>query len=283
MKFLQVKLLPYSRKVTILGSIPAMNRSCSSQREVQSKNDYQFMQRSEIPMRHFQKSLPRLPIPELKKSCERYLSAQQPLLTREQFAETEKYVRSFEEEEGKQLQSLLKAKDKENTHTSYISKPWFEMYLQDRQPLPINYNPLLMMNPDPRPEYNDQATRSTNIIISSLRFMKSLQNDFLEPEVFHMVAAKSDTKTFRRVMRLMPQLIATYAAYTFKAFPLDMSQYSGLFGATRIPEQNIDRIYRTESGSSRHIVVIKNGRIYSMDVLDESGKFPFVLYYFNYK
>ncbi|XP_021701616.1 carnitine O-palmitoyltransferase 2, mitochondrial [Aedes aegypti] len=234
-----------------------------------SGDDYQYMQKTRIPMLHFQASLPRLPIPELEKTCERYLAAQKPLLIDEAFRKTKDNVDRFKSTTGPKLQQLLKKKDAQNKHTSYISEPWFDMYLRDRVPLPINYNPLLMMNPDARPEYNDQLIRTTNLVISSLRFMKSLRAHQLEPEVFHMNPAKSDTDTFRKVTSMAPSFVATYVAYAFKAFPLDMSQYQGLFGATRIPETGKDRIYRNEK--SRHLLVIRNGHMYSVDVLDEAG------------
>lgn len=197
------------------------------------------------------------------------MAAQQPLLIEEAFRKTKDNVDRFLTTTGPQLQQLLKAKDAKNKHTSYISEPWFDMYLRDRVPLPINYNPLLMMNPDARPAYNDQLVRTTNLVVSSLRFMKSLRAQQLEPEVFHLNPAKSDTHTFRTVASMTPSFISTYVAYAFKAFPLDMSQYQGLFGATRIPETDKDRIYRNED--SRHLVVLRNGNFYSVDVLDEAG------------
>lgn len=165
---------------------------------------------------------------------------------------------------------MLKEKDKANKFTSYISGPWFEMYLKDRAPLPVNYNPLLLMKPDQKPEMNNQAVRTTNLVISSLRFMKSLKEDLLEPEVFHLNADKSNTDTYRKVMKMVPNFIATYASYAFKAFPLDMSQYQGLFNATRIPRIGKDKIFRV--GSSKHLLVVKDGHFYSVDVLDENGE-----------
>lgn len=233
-------------------------------------DDYQYLQRTRIPMLHFQPSLPRLPIPALEKTCERYLAAQRPLLIDEAFRKTKDNVDRFMTTTGPKLQELLKKKDAQNKHTSYISEPWFDMYLRDRSPLPINYNPLLMMNPDPRPEYNDQLIRTTNLVVSSLRFMKSLRAHLLEPEVFHLNPAKSDTHMFRTITSMVPSVVSTYVAYTFKAYPLDMSQYQGLFGATRIPETGKDRIYRNEK--SRHLLVIRNGHMYSVDVLDEAGR-----------
>lgn len=239
---------------------------------------YQLLQRSILPTYYFQKSLPRLPIPALDATCNRYLAAQQPLLDDKAYVNTQTLVDNFQNEIGKTLQQLLIEKDKKEKHTSYISEPWFDMYLKDRTPLPVNYNPLLMMKPDEKKEYNEQTLRATNMIISSLRFMKSLRIGVLEPEVFHLNPAKSDNEKFRRVAKMAPTKIATYVAYAFKAFPLDMSQYHGLFGATRIPEEGKDRIYTVDN--PKHIVVMMKGHVFAVDVLDASGNIeePSVIY-----
>lgn len=68
-----------------------------------------------------------------------------------------------------ELQNELKNQDQKNKHTSYISEPWFDMYLRDRVPLPVNYNPLLVFVDDPKEEYNAQLIRTSNLLISSLR------------------------------------------------------------------------------------------------------------------
>lgn len=62
-----------------------------------------------------------------------------------------------------------------------------------------------------------------------------------------------------------------YGAYLFKAFPLDMSQFPGLFNATRIPQMDKDRIFRDPT--SKHVVVQRNGNFYVFDVLDSNGIF----------
>lgn len=56
-----------------------------------------------------------------------------------------------------ELQRELILHDKQNLHTSFISEPWFDMYLTDRLPCPINYNPFMVYAPDPDPAYNDQV------------------------------------------------------------------------------------------------------------------------------
>lgn len=234
-----------------------------------SQDEYDFWQRSKVPTLHFQKSLPRLPVPELAKTCERYLNAQRPLLDEASFRKTETIVKRFLSEEGAQLQKELKDHDAKNKHTSYISEPWFDMYLRDRAPLPINYNPLLVFVDDPLKQYNSQLVRTSNLLISSLRFMKSLRQGILEPEVFHLNPKKSDTDLFRTVTRMLPSSISWYGAYLFNAYPLDMSQYEGLFNATRIPKKEKDQIFRNPS--ARHILVMRKGNFFIFDVLDENG------------
>lgn len=55
-----------------------------------------------------------------------------------------------------------------------------------------------------------------------------------------------------------------------QAYPLDMSQYEGLFNATRIPKTGKDQILRDPS--ARHVLVMRNGNFFVFDVLDSNGK-----------
>ncbi|XP_076246066.1 carnitine palmitoyltransferase 2 isoform X2 [Calliopsis andreniformis] len=99
--------------------------------------------------------------------------------------------------------------------------------------------------------------------------MKSLRENVLPPEVYHLNSQKSDTKLFHIITRLLPPQYSWYGAYLFKAFPLDMSQYHNLFNTTRLPKVYKDEIY--QDTSARHVIVMRKGYIYSFDVLDENG------------
>uniref|UniRef100_A0A1I8QD12 Choline/carnitine acyltransferase domain-containing protein n=1 Tax=Stomoxys calcitrans TaxID=35570 RepID=A0A1I8QD12_STOCA len=246
--------------------MPMIVRSLTSSSDSDS---YQYLQRSKLPTMYFQKSLPRLPIPLVEKTCERFLAAIQPLTTAQEFSDTQQVVSEFKSNEAPELNAMLKLKDEANKHTSYISEPWFDMYLRDRSPLPLNYNPLLAMKNDTRPQYQHQLVKAANIVITSLRFWRSLLAGLLEPEIFHMNPKKSDTESYRRWMRMTPRIVATYASYVFKAFPLDMVQYERLFGTSRIPE--IDKDYLVQSPTSKHIMIMRRGNIYAVDVLDTNG------------
>ncbi|XP_077487112.1 carnitine palmitoyltransferase 2 isoform X2 [Amblyomma americanum] len=235
-----------------------------------SSDDYQFLERSVLPTMHFQKSLPRLPIPKLEKTCERYLQALEPLVSGKELEKTKVLVSAFKNKEGSELDQLLRKKDKANKHTSYISGPWFDMYLTSRKPLPLNFNPFLSWKDDKRPAYMDQLVRASNMVISSLRFFRSLQSNQLEPMVYHLDPKKSDTATYRRTIKMLPEALAWYvSALVWKAYPLDMSQFRNLFASTRIPLIGRDKL--EVFPDSKHIVVIRNGHFYSVQVLDDKG------------
>ncbi|XP_061267910.1 carnitine O-palmitoyltransferase 2, mitochondrial isoform X4 [Bos javanicus] len=143
------------------------------------------------------------------------------------------------------------------------------MYLTARDPVVLNFNPFISFNPDPKSEYNDQLTRATNMTVSAIRFLKTLRADLLEPEVFHLNPAKSDTDTFKRFIRFVPSFLSWYGAYLVNAYPLDMSQYYRLFNSTRLPRPHRDELFTDDK--ARHLLVLRKGRFYIFDVLDQDG------------
>lgn len=234
-----------------------------------SSQDPEYLHRSVVPSMHYQKSLPRLPVPKLEDTIKRYLAAQRPLLDDDQFRNTEKNAEDFKNGIGKQLHEELVAKDKNNKHTSYISAPWFDMYLTARDSVVLNFNPFMSFNPDPKPEYNDQLIRATNMVCSAVRFMKTLRAGLLEPEVFHLNPAKSDTDQFKKLIRWVPSSLSWYGAYMVNAYPLDMSQYFRLFNSSRLPKQGRDELFTDAKG--KHLLVMWKGNLYVFDVVDRDG------------
>ncbi|MFH4980896.1 hypothetical protein AB6A40_007605 [Gnathostoma spinigerum] len=231
---------------------------------------YQFLHKSEIPSYHFQKSLRRLPIPKLNDSCSRLLCAAAAVFHREEFEKFKDVVTSFQNNEGPALQMELLAHDRRNKSTSYISEPWFDMYLRDRRPCPVNFNPFMMYAADPNPFYNEQVARATNFVISYGRMKRALDENYLAPEVYHINPKQSDTKLFRTVCKLLPPSLSWFGAAAFKAFPLDMSQYKSLFGTTRVPQIGKDRLLHRPD--AKHFIVMHGGEIYTVDLFDDKGE-----------
>ncbi|OWF48755.1 carnitine O-palmitoyltransferase 2, mitochondrial-like [Mizuhopecten yessoensis] len=235
-------------------------------------SDWEYLQRSIVPTDHFQDSLPRLAIPILKQTCENYLESQQVILSKEEWETTQFNTIRFMEEDGKYLHQELKKLDKNNKHTSYVSKPWFDMYLNSRLPIVLNFNPFVSFVDDPRPEYRTQLLRSTNMIVSSLRFLKSLRDNILEPDVYHLRPEKTKNEKFNKFCRKVPKRFAWHGAILHSrqsAFPLDMSQYDRLFNSTRIPKEGKDEFLTDPK--ARHMLLMRNGHFYVFDVLNSEG------------
>lgn len=66
-----------------------------------SSEDHRYIElKTKVHTFHFQDSLPRLPIPKLEDTCRRYLDAQKPLLTPEQYENTKRLVDKFQKREA---------------------------------------------------------------------------------------------------------------------------------------------------------------------------------------
>uniref|UniRef100_A0A0N5A0I5 Carn_acyltransf domain-containing protein n=1 Tax=Parastrongyloides trichosuri TaxID=131310 RepID=A0A0N5A0I5_PARTI len=255
--------------------IPILKGSVCSTKNVMIRSvttlhgdEYNFIHKSKLPTFKYQKSLPRLPIPKLEKTIERYLNAAEAVLPESKFSKIKSLTKEFEASEGKELHELLVNHDKANKHTSYISEPWFDMYLSSRDPCPVNFNPFMMYAPDKDPKQNDQLTRATNFVISYGRIKKALDKGCLDPEVFFMKPEVKDSFLYNLLVKSSPDVISWYVGYLFKAFALDMSQYGNLFGGSRIPEIGKDRLHLNRS--SNYFVVAKGGNFYKVQLFDNS-------------
>lgn len=256
-----------------LGTRPGREKSDPQPDDQENGKNYQLLHESIVPTDKFQSSLPRMPIPKLDETCRKYLLSQEPLLPEEEFIETAKLVEEFRTGPGLALDKALRRLDRQNKHTSYINGPWNEMYLKDRRPLVINFNPGIMLADDTRAEMMNNAMRATNMLVSSLRFHKSFKTKVLQPEVFHLQPAKTNNSGYWNKVKYMPGLIATPLSYLFKAFPLDMSQYGNLLFSTRIP--GLEKDYIQSFPDADHMMVMRKGHIYSFKVYDSQGNiFP---------
>ena len=206
-------------------------------------DEYNNLMKSNVPTDYYQASLPQLPIPRLDLSCQRYLNALRPIISNdEQFTKTMNIVGSFKIGIGQQLQNHLCEKNRALRHTSYIADDWMDSYLSSRLSLPLNFNPFLILRNDPVTEYNQPCIKAANHLISCLRYRRSFIENRLEPDV-------------KKSMD--------------KEIPYDMSQHQNLFGSTRIPALNLD--FLQTYPDSKHIIVMKRGRFYYFNALDDSG------------
>ncbi|KAM5531138.1 hypothetical protein V8D89_015205 [Ganoderma adspersum] len=172
-----------------------------------------------------QGELPKLPIPPLEETCRRYLRALEGLQDPKEHEETKRAVDDFLQHDGPRVQERLKeyAKDK----ASYIEEFWYESYLSHSDPVVLALNPFFVLENDPTPDRGQQLPRAASLIVSSLGFIHDLRAGMLEPD--HM-----------------------------RGTPLDMDQYTRLFGTARIPTE---RGCKMEAhGDSRHVVILRRGQ-----------------------
>ncbi|KAK5660968.1 hypothetical protein OQA88_12343 [Cercophora sp. LCS_1] len=183
-----------------------------------------------------QDKLPKLPIPDLERSCGRYLAALKPLQSNREHADTKRAVEEFLRGEGPELNEKLK-KYAEG-RTSYIEQFWYDSYLNFDNPVVLNLNPFFLLEDDPTPARNNQVTRAASLIVSALEFVRAVRKEELPPD-------------------------------TVKGVPLDMYQYSRLFGTARVPTDAGCQI--EQDPDSRHIIVMCHGQFYWFDVLDDNN------------
>lgn len=184
---------------------------------------------------------------------------------------TKRAVKSFMMAEGPKLNQLLIEEDSANRNTSYVSKPWFDMYLESRLPLPLNYSPFMTLKADPNPAMNNQLVKVTNLIVSSMRFFKSLRGEVLAPEVFY-TKPTAKSPIIQNLVKILPNTfnLRYMPMFANGAYPLDMGQYGNLLSSTRIPQLGRDELKTFEN--SKHVIVIRNGNFYAIDVLDKNFK-----------
>lgn len=189
-----------------------------------------------------QYSLPKLPVPALEQTLNRYLDTCRPLLDDKQFKATSEIVQRFKEKEGPELQKLLE--ERATQHTNWLSDWWKSVaYLDSRLPVVV-VNPGLYM---PRQSFRG----------------KQEQIDFTA----RMIAGLLDYK-----IMLDEQ---TLPVDTLGGKPLCMAQYYQLLNACRIPGLKKDTHVHTsptDSNQPRHITLIHNNHIFSMDVYGSQGK-----------
>ncbi|VDL77513.1 unnamed protein product, partial [Nippostrongylus brasiliensis] len=195
--------------------------------------------------------LPKLPVPDPKSTLQHFLHFAEPLQTRSEFEHTKSVVNEFAEKELPTLQKLLeKRAEKLN---NWLTPWWLNVaYLESRSPLPIVTSPGLMFPMFP-------ATDGKDVQIENASKM-----------------AQAATEFYLKVMRNeLPQDMVGKT-------PFDMSQYKFMFGTTRIPKKGCDehvtekyfqlRYGYTNENQPRHIIVIHNGHLFSMPVLNAAGQ-----------
>ncbi|KAJ6651521.1 hypothetical protein lerEdw1_020856 [Lerista edwardsae] len=178
----------------------------------------------------FQTSLPKLPVPSVQDTIQRYLESIRPLLDDAKYDQMETLALDFQEQIAPRLQKYLILKSW--WATNYVSDWWEEyIYLRGRGPIMVNSNYYIMdflyMTPTPL-----QAARAGNIVHAILRYRRQL-----------------DHEDFKPVMAL-------------GLVPLCSYQMERIFNTTRIPGKETDSLLHLPDSS--HLAVYHKGRFYKV-------------------
>lgn len=192
--------------------------------------------------------LPKLPVPGLDETCDRFIEWVRPLLTEQEFHKTKRIVEEFRQPGGvgEKLQNRLIQWYQNADIPNWLEPFWDRKYLMSRTPLPINVNFGTVCHENPLTGEVPQIKRSAVLIYLALRFKSLIDHEALEVD-------------------------------RDKQGPLCMGQFKKLFSTTRIPRQDIDLlrcpVSRTNptSPSEKHIVVLHSGHFFSLEVLENSG------------
>ncbi|XP_049642140.1 carnitine O-palmitoyltransferase 1, brain isoform isoform X2 [Suncus etruscus] len=188
----------------------------------------------------YQRCLPRLPLPEVQDTVQKYLESMEPVLSKEDFQETAALAQDFLRLQGSRLQRYLRLKAW--WASNYVSDWWEEfVYLRSRNSLMVNSNYYLMdflyVTPTPL-----QAARAGNAVHALLLYRHQLNRQ-----------------------EILPTLLLGMR-------PLCSAQYEKIFNTTRIPGVHKDHIHHR--GDSRHLAVLHRGRFFRMGTHSPSGVLP---------
>uniref|UniRef100_A0A8C5MVR1 Carnitine O-palmitoyltransferase 1, muscle isoform n=1 Tax=Leptobrachium leishanense TaxID=445787 RepID=A0A8C5MVR1_9ANUR len=185
----------------------------------------------------FQMSLPKLPVPPLDDTIERYLQSVEALLDEEKFNRMKTLAEEFKKDLGRKLQKYLHVKSWWSSN--YVSDWWEEyIYLRGRGPIMVNSNyyamDFLYVTPTSK-----QAARAGNAIHSMLLYRRKLERGLIPP-----------------VMAL-------------DIVPMCSYQMERMFNTTRIPGVETDRLQHLVE--SRHVCVYHKGRYYRLCLYEDGN------------
>ncbi|XP_077870512.1 choline O-acetyltransferase-like [Saccoglossus kowalevskii] len=191
-----------------------------------------------------QKPLPKLPVPPLNATLEKYLQILKPILSVEQYENSRKIVEEFGRAggEGERLQQKLL--EYAETKRNWVYDWWLDdMYLRNPLPLPISSNPGMVF---PKQPFHDQA--------GQLKFAARLISGILDYKV--VIDARA-LPVDRARSRKPGQLLC-------------MEQYYRLFSTYRVPGITKDSL--VSPGCSlmpepEHIIVICRNQFFVLDVI----------------
>ncbi|HKB32149.1 MAG TPA: choline/carnitine O-acyltransferase [Streptosporangiaceae bacterium] len=189
--------------------------------------------------------LPRVPLPVLAESCDRFVEWCAPLLTADELAATEAAVAAFLRPggPGRELHAVLEQYDASPGVRSWLDTFWPSRYLGRRDRIALNANFFFLFNDSGQP----QLARAAGLVAAAVDYKLRLDAERVPP-----IVARGQ--------------------------PLSMGQNKFLFSTTRIPGPVQDTVRAPYTpqwpgpSRARHIVAFFRGNMFRMDVLGTGGQ-----------
>jgi carnitine O-acetyltransferase len=193
--------------------------------------------------------LPRVPLPSLDESCERFIAWCAPLVSEDELAATRAAVAAClrPESSAHKLQATLEEYDRRDDVQSWLDEFWASRYLGRRERIALNANFFCLF----KKSGQGQMERAAGLIAAAVNYKLLLDAQRVPPVVE-------------------------------RGRPLSMEQNKFLFSTTRIPGLEQDSVRAPYSDASpgpsqeRHIVVFFRGNMFRMDVIGPQGH-PYTL------
>uniref|UniRef100_A0A1A8FTT8 Carnitine O-acetyltransferase n=1 Tax=Nothobranchius korthausae TaxID=1143690 RepID=A0A1A8FTT8_9TELE len=199
---------------------------------------------TQIPERSFahQEGLPKLPVPPLRQTCERYLATLEPIVSKDELEHTRQLVQEFlKGGVGERLQKGLERRARKTDN--WLSEWWVQSaYLDCRMPVAVYTSPGVVL---PRMHFQDrqgQMRFAAKLIAGVLDFKKLIDSENLPVEYL-------------------------------SGKPLCMDQYYKILCSCRIPGSKRDTVVHYTQGKTAptHITVVHNFQFFVLDVYNSDG------------
>ncbi|KAF6018437.1 CPT1A [Bugula neritina] len=189
-----------------------------------------FLQGRDPLLYGYQSALPKLPVPSLQGTHDRYLESVRPLLDDEEYKKMSLLAGEFVGGIGKKLQRYLILKSW--WATNYVTDWWEQyVYLRGRSPIMVNSN-YYGIDAIFHSDSTIQAARAGNIVYAFLDFKEKIAHETEKPLMI------------------------------MKTVPLCSTQYERMFNLTRIPGEETDSL--SLSKGVNYIVVYHKGRYFKL-------------------
>lgn len=189
---------------------------------------------SKPKMLRFEDSLPKLPVPTLEQTAQRYLKSLHPILSTEELKKSTAAVQEFVKPGGigEELQKKLIAKAQDPNVKNWMIDWWnYAAYLGYRDPVIPYVSYFYSYNDDKK--RRDPATRAAAITTAALSFKKMVDQKTLEPEYM-------------------------------RGAPISMDSYQYMFNCCRIPEKPADFPKQYNPEEHKHFVVVRKNQFYKI-------------------